>query len=92
MNIIIRILLALLAIILCAAIVMSAIMFFYYPRYKKEERNREIEITEKDKIKVMSCNVRCLNPLDRGKRSWFYRANLLLDVIEEAAPGVIGFQ
>lgn len=45
-----------------------------------------------DKITMMSCNVRYLTPLDRGKRSWFYRADLLLSDITAQQPGIIGFQ
>lgn len=51
----------------------------------------EIERTEGE-ITVMSSNVRCFSPSDTGKRSWFYRADLLLQNIREAAPDIIGFQ
>lgn len=47
---------------------------------------------EAGSITMMSCNVRCLTPLDLGKKSWFYRADLLLQNIAEQAPGIIGFQ
>ena len=41
---------------------------------------------------MMSCNVRCLTPLDLGKKSWFYRADLLVSDIAGQKPGIIGFQ
>ena len=43
-------------------------------------------------VRVMSCNLRCLNPTDLGKKSWFYRADLILKNIESEAPTIIGFQ
>ena len=43
-------------------------------------------------VRVMSCNLRCLNPNDLGKKSWFYRADLILKNIESEAPTIIGFQ
>jgi len=41
---------------------------------------------------VMSYNLRCIAPEDLGKKSWFYRADLVLTDIEEQAPGILGFQ
>ena len=41
---------------------------------------------------MMSCNLRCLTPMDFGKRTWFYRADLLVSDIASQAPGIIGFQ
>jgi endonuclease/exonuclease/phosphatase family metal-dependent hydrolase len=41
---------------------------------------------------MVSANVRCLNAADLGKKSWFYRAGLLMEDIASQTPGIIGFQ
>ena len=40
----------------------------------------------------MSANLRCINPHDTGKKSWFYRADLIIKNIENNKPSIIGFQ
>ena len=78
---------ALLAVVLCAVIVLG----WYFPRYLI--RKTAVEMTpEEGSITMMSCNVRCWSPTDLGKKSWFYRAELLLSDIAEQAPSIIGFQ
>ena len=77
----------LLAIILIAVMILG----WHFPGYlsKKEA----VTMTLEDGIiTMMSCNVRCLTPMDLGKKSWFYRADLLVDHIAAQAPGIIGFQ
>ena len=77
----------LLAIILIAVMILG----WHFPGYlsKKEA----VTMTPEDGIiTMMSCNVRCLTPMDLGKKSWFYRADLLVDHIAAQAPGIIGFQ
>ena len=77
----------LLAIILIAVMILG----WHFPRYLS--RKEAFTMTPKEgTITMMSCNVRCLTPLDLGKRSWFYRADLLVDHIVAQAPGIIGFQ
>lgn len=83
---------ALLSIVLAVAIVLVGNTFFYYPHYQKQKSEVEIKIENTDQIKVMSYNLRCISPTDFGKKSWFYRANLVIDDIEEQKPGIIGFQ
>ena len=76
-----------LAIILIAVIVTG----WYFPRYSS--RKETVVMNPKaDSITMMSCNVRCLTPLDLGKKSWFYRADLLVSDIAAQNPGIIGFQ
>ena len=41
-----------------------------------------IKIENTDEITMMSCNLRCLTPVDFGKKSWFYRAELVMEGIE----------
>ena len=78
---------ALLAILLCATVVLG----WYFPRYVSRKEAVKMQ-PEEGGITMMSCNLRCWSPLDLGKRSWFYRADLLLSDIARQAPGIIGFQ
>lgn len=86
-KLLIGILAALLALLICAAVVLG----WYYPLYAASKNSVDISASGED-ISMMSCNLRCLTPLDLGKKSWFYRAELLTEDIAAAAPGIIGFQ
>lgn len=77
----------LLAVVVGAGVILGG----YLPRYFKSKKAVTMAPDE-GKITLMSCNVRCLNPTDLGKKSWFYRANLLVSDIQQQAPGIIGFQ
>ncbi len=94
LKIIKKALIAVLALFLAFLIAWGCVIMFYYPHYRKNRAQLTIPYSSEnaDEVKVMSCNVRCFNPLDRGKRSWFYRADLIMRGIKNAAPGVIGFQ
>ena len=90
-----RIALGLVSLILAAVIAGGCIVFGYYPHYRSMKKQYDVSgalTADKDEIRVMSCNLRCINPLDTGKKSWFYRADLIMKNIENAAPGIIGFQ
>ena len=50
------------------------------------------DIYRENELRVMSCNVRCISPTDLGKKSWFYRADLIMQGIQKEQPSVIGFQ
>ena len=81
------ILLGLLGIVLAALV----IFFWHFPRYLRNQK-QICGPQESDRVTIMSANVRCLSPLDLGKKSWFYRAELLMQDIASQAPGIIGFQ
>lgn len=87
-----KILIAILVLLLAAIIIYAGILFFYYPRYLKNKTTVKTEKIADGQIRVMSCNVRCLTPFDSGKKSWFYRADLIIKNIQKNAPSVIGFQ
>jgi len=93
-KIIKRIVLALLCIVLAVILIMSANLFFYYPHYKQNKKQVTFTSTKNtdEEITVMSSNLRCINPGDKGKRSWFYRADLIVKNIENNKPSIIGFQ
>ena len=65
----------------------------YYPRYQKSTASFDIGTAEtQDSIKIMSANVRTWSPTDVLKKSWFYRADLVLENIADVQPDIIGFQ
>ena len=82
---------ALLATVLLAAVI---IVYWYYPKYqlKKEPIQVATDSADSEDITIMSYNLRYWNPLDLGKKSWFYRAPLMIEDLEEQAPVIIGFQ
>lgn len=86
---IIKILLCLIAFCITSLIVVE---FFYFPRYLIKKEQVEVDTTTTNEITIMSSNVRCISPDDLFKKSWFYRASLIKDSINEVKPDVIGFQ
>lgn len=87
-----KILLAAVCLFLAALLVWGGLVFGYYPHYKKAQTAVTPTVSQVDGIRVMSANLRCFNPQDIGKKSWFYRADLILKNIEAEAPSIIGFQ
>lgn len=88
-----KILLSVVAVILVLTITFLASFYWYYPHYKEMKKEIAIqEIYRENELRVMSCNVRCISPTDFGKKSWFYRADLIMQGIEKEQPSVIGFQ
>ena len=88
-----KILLSVVAVILVFTITFSVSFYWYYPHYKEMKKEIAIqEIYRENELRVMSCNVRCISPTDLGKKSWFYRADLIMQGIEKEQPSVIGFQ
>lgn len=81
-----------LSLVLVVIIVLAGNTFFYYPFYKENKRAVDIKTEEAKQISMMSYNLRCISPTDFGKKSWFYRADLVIEDIEEQKPGIIGFQ
>ena len=94
MKIFKKVLLSVFCILLVAVLLSGGILGFYYPHYKKAKQpiSMDTSALSAGEIRIMSANVRCLNPQDLGKKSWFYRADLILKNIEAEAPTVIGFQ
>jgi endonuclease/exonuclease/phosphatase family metal-dependent hydrolase len=86
-----KILFSVLAVLLTLILAACAVFFWYWPRYLERKPILDIRPPE-DRIRIMSANLRCLTPLDLGKTSWFYRADLMAAEIAQQAPGIIGFQ
>ena len=91
-KIIKTVLTSLLCLVLVAVIVLAGNTFLFYPYYNNNKEAVEIEVENNGQIKMMSYNLRCISPTDWGKKAWFYRANLVIDDIENEKPGIIGFQ
>lgn len=93
MKIFKKILKAIGLLLLVIIIVWLIILFWHYPRYVENKKVYEIDTTiSTDEIRVMDYNIRYLGPFDTGEKTWFYRADLVMDSIERAQPGIIGFQ
>lgn len=88
------ILFSILAIVLVVLLAIGGTYMLYYPHYKSSQMEVSVAGSElKDgEIRVMSCNLRCKNTSDLGKKSWYYRADLIMKNIQSEYPGIIGFQ
>jgi len=74
-------------------LIWALLMFWNYPHYVREKEPVTLSQTSNaGEIRIMNYNVRCLSPLDLGKKNWFYRADLIIDSIGQESPGIIGFQ
>ena len=43
-------------------------------------------------MKIMTYNIRCMTPVDKGERRWANRAPLICEILEEEQPLIVGFQ
>lgn len=80
------ILLCVLCFLLAVILAALAVFCWYWPRYAMGKEAISIPSGDTSKVTLMSCNLRCLTPLDLGKKSWFYRADLITKDIENQAP------
>ena len=82
-----------LCVLLAALIALAAADCFYYPRYRSNKKSVEAPFEQSgEEITVVSSNVRTWSPTDFGKKSWFYRADLLIESVNSVKPDIIGFQ
>lgn len=89
-----KVFICLLCVVLATLITVACIFCIYYPHYKQNQHAAVIEDKplERGEMRIMSCNLRCANVMDTGKKSWFYRADLIVKNTETEAPTIIGFQ
>lgn len=87
-----KIVIAVLSVVLAAVVCYGAVLFWYYPHYRTNKSEVKVTTVAEDSVTVMSCNLRCLTPNDMGKKSWFYRADLVIQGIVNNSPDIIGFQ
>ena len=65
---------------------------FFVPKYLLSKESYDVSKKPDDgKITIVSANARCYTPGDLFKKSWFYRAPLLVRTLADAAPDIIGF-
>ena len=70
-----------------------AAYYFYRPDYLESDTFFDVSaVSYGEEITVMSYNVRYLSAIDCGKKSWFYRADLVTQTVARSAPDLIGFQ
>ena len=65
-----KVLLSILAGFLTLILIAVVVLGWYFPRYLKNKEAVNLQ-PESGQITMMSCNVRCLTPLDLGKKYWF---------------------
>ncbi len=88
-----KIAISIFSIILAIVVFWSGVLVWYYPHYLKSKKTIQLnDIYKENELNVMSCNLRYINIEDAGKKSWFYRADLIIKAIEKEQPGIIGFQ
>ncbi|MBR4287082.1 MAG: endonuclease/exonuclease/phosphatase family protein [Clostridia bacterium] len=87
-----KIIISIVSVILALLIAFGVSFVWYYPYYNSNKAQVNVEVENNGGIKMMSYNLRCISPLDFGKKSWFYRADLIIDDIVNEKPGIIGFQ
>ena len=84
------------SIIIVLVVIGIVVIILYCPYAGPYSLNKEtFDISEKeitDDITIMSYNIRYFAFNDFFKKTWFYRANLVLAVIAEQQPDIIGFQ
>ena len=78
--------------LLAAILTVSVLNLAYYPAYRNANDRYEGDAATTESITVMSANVRTWSPTDVLKKSWFYRAPLVLQNIEAVQPDILGFQ
>ncbi len=82
----------LLGIVALAIVIILVIQCFYLPLYLINRPKVELSEGQSEEMTVMSANVRCYSPDDLFKRSWFYRAHMLIENVNSVKPDIIGFQ
>ena len=78
--------------LLIVLVVFLVIQLFYLPMFLFKEAKVELSSDQNGEMVIMSTNVRCYSPEDTFKKSWFYRAHLIVEDINTVKPDIIGFQ
>ena len=82
------------SVLLIAVVAFLVVELWYLPGVLLSDARVELPETEvaNGEITIMSANVRCYAPDDLFKKSWFYRADLLIEDVNSVKPDIIGFQ
>lgn len=81
--------------ILIVAIVASAVCLCFVFKYQLKYAfcKREIELNKTiNNVSVMTYNVRSYQREDKRERSWYYRSQLVEEILQEYQPSIICFQ
>ena len=81
-----------LAFLILAITSVLVIQLWYLPHYWLNKEKVSLNDNTSEEMTIMSANVRCYAPDDLFKKSWFYRADLIKNNINEIKPDIIGFQ
>ena len=88
-----KVLRKLLGLVLLVVLIGAVVLGFFVPKYLLSKESYDVSNKPDDgKITIVSANARCYTPGDLFKKSWFYRAPLLVRTLADAAPDIIGFQ
>ena len=88
-----KVLRKLLGLVLLVVLIGAVVLGFFVPKYLLSKESYDVSKKPDDgKITIVSANARCYTPGDLFKKSWFYRAPLLVRTLADAAPDIIGFQ
>ena len=65
-----KVFICLLCVVLATLITVACIFCIYYPHYKQNQHAAVIEDKplERGEMRIMSCNLRCANVMDTGKK------------------------
>lgn len=86
------VMLIILSILIIPLIGVLIIECWYLPRYLFGRKQVELSNNNTSQITIMSSNLRTFSPTDLFTKSWFYRAELISEDINEVGPDIIGFQ
>ena len=81
-----------LALILVAVVIYLGLLLAYLPGYLLDDGKVTLLEEADGTMTIMSTNVRYIAPEDILNKSWFNRAELILDDINSVKPDIIGFQ
>ena len=81
-----------LALILVAVVIYLGLLLAYLPGYLLNDGKVTLSEEADGTMTIMSTNVRYIAPEDILNKSWFNRAELILDDINSVKPDIIGFQ
>ena len=81
-----------LALILVAVVIYLGLLLAYLPGYLLDDGKVTLSEEADGTMTIMSTNVRYIAPEDILNKSWFNRAELILDDINSVKPDIIGFQ
>ena len=81
-----------LRLVAAAIVVYILLLTMHLPTYLLVDNSVSLDTSSGDTMTIMSTNVRYIAPEDIFNKSWFKRAGLIAEEIEDVQPDIIGFQ